>query len=261
MTEDYLNRFGGIGRLYGVAALEKFSKSHVMVIGLGGVGSWTVEALARSGVGKLALVDLDDLCITNVNRQIHAVSGTVGQPKASALAERVRLINPEAEVRVHQSFYTEQTSEKLLGNEPHAVVDAIDSLQPKCHLLASCRDLKIPVISSGGAGGRTDATKVQLDDLSRTHGDALFNSVRRKLREAYHFPRKDQKSNKFRIPAVFSPEQPKFPTCDGGTSIHRPESLRGGIKCDAGYGAATHLTATFGNLMAGWILTRLAEEI
>ena len=258
VTDDFLSRFGGIARLYGMAALEKFSRSHVMVVGLGGVGSWTVEALARSGVGKISLVDFDDLCITNTNRQIHATTETVGRSKADALAARVLQINPDAQAVVHQCFYTEKNSADLLADTPHAVVDAIDSVRQKCHLLATCKERGIPVIASGGAGGRTDATKIQIDDLSRTHGDALLLAVRRKLRDEYRFPKADQKkSPKFKIAAVFSPEQPRFPTCDGDTTTVRPSEMVPGIKCDAGYGAATHLTATFGNLMAGWILDRL----
>ena len=257
MTEDYLNRFGGIARLYGMAELEKFSNSHVMVIGLGGVGSWTVEALARSGVGKFTLVDLDDLCITNTNRQIHATNKTIGKAKAKALADRVHLINPEARCVIEQCFYSEKNSVELLSRNPDAIVDAIDSVPQKCHLLASCRDLAIPVIASGGAGGRIDASQILIDDLAKTHGDSLLLSVRRRLRTNYRFPQRHKKSYKFKIPAVFSPEQPKFPTCDGKTSIARPADMDGGIKCDSGYGAVTHITATFGNLMAGWILDQL----
>ncbi|YCM45136.1 tRNA threonylcarbamoyladenosine dehydratase [Verrucomicrobiaceae bacterium 227] len=261
VTDDYLNRFGGIARLYGIAALEKFSESHVMIVGLGGVGSWTVEALARSGVGKLSLVDLDDLCVTNTNRQIHATTATIGHSKATALADRVALINPDAEVVVQQSFYTREKSEALLTPPPHAVVDAIDSVRQKCHLIATCRALKIPVIVSGGAGGRIDATKIQIDDLAKTHGDALLLAVRRTLRDDYRFPKSEnKKTRKFRIPAVFSSEQPRFPTCEGDTTTTRPETIVPGIKCDAGYGAATHLTATFGNIMAGWILDQLVAR-
>ena len=261
VTNDYLNRFGGIARLYGMAALDKFSKSHVMVVGLGGVGSWTIESLARSGVGKLSLVDLDDLCVTNTNRQIHATTQTIGQSKANALAQRVALINPEAEVVTHQSFFTEANAGVLLADPPDALVDAIDSVRAKCHLLATCKGLGIPVIASGGAGGRSDATKIQIDDLSKTHGDALLLAVRRKLRDEYGFPKASQtKSPKFKIAAVFSPEQPRFPTCDGDTTTVRPDNILPGIKCDAGYGAVTHLTATFGNLMAGWILDQLAAR-
>ena len=166
MTEDYLNRFGGIARLYGIASLERFSKAHVMVIGLGGVGSWTIEALARSGVGQFTLVDLDDLCLTNTNRQIHATTDTIGRSKATVLAKRILQINPEARCSVEQTFYSEKNSEVLLSTTPDAVVDAIDSVRAKCHLLATCHEKNIPIITSGGAGGRIDA--YQFDDLSRT---------------------------------------------------------------------------------------------
>jgi len=235
VTEDYLNRFGGIARLYGLPALEKFHHSHVMIIGLGGVGSWAVEALARSGVGTFTL-----------------------------LAQRIHTINPEATCHVEQRFYTEASSVELLTNEPDLVLDAIDSVRQKCHLLATCREQNIPVIASGGAGGRFDASQIQIADLSQTHGDALLNSVRKGLRSDYRFPKvandKKKKPPKFKIPAVFSPEQPKFPTCDGTTSTTRPAEMSGGIKCDSGFGAVTHITATFGNLMAGWALDQLAAK-
>ena len=257
VTEDYLNRFGGIARLYGIASLERFSKAHVMVVGLGGVGSWAIEALARSGVGQFTLVDLDDLCLTNTNRQIHATTDTIGQSKSVVLAKRILQINPDVRCAVEQTFYSEKNSEDLLSTAPGAVVDAIDSVRAKCHLLASCHEQNIPIITSGGAGGRIDASQIQLDDLSRTFGDALLLSVRKRLRSEYGFPKAQKKTPKFNIPAVFSPESPIFPTCDGNTSTTRPKEMPGGIKCDAGYGAATHLTATFGNLLAGWILSKL----
>lgn len=261
MTDNYLRRFGGIARLYGLPALAKFAESHVMIIGLGGVGSWAAEALARSGIGRFTLVDLDDLCLTNTNRQIHALSGTIGQSKAKVLAERVSAINPEARCSVKASFYTEKTSDDLLACQPDLVVDAIDSVRPKCHLLATCHSRRVPVIACGGAGGRIDPTRIQIDDLSRTHGDALLLSVRRRLRSDYHFPRvgdSKKKPPKFRIPAVFSPEPPRFPSCDGGITLERPADLPGTIKCDSGYGASTHVTATFGNHLAGWVLGCLA---
>jgi len=260
VTDDFLTRFGGIARLYGISALEKFYHSHVMIIGLGGVGSWVVEALARSGVGTFSLVDLDDVCQTNVNRHIHALTHTVGQSKTTALTERVRAINPEATLIEHHCFYGEENANAILTEKkPNLVIDAIDSSRSKIHLLATCRDLGIPVITSGAAGGKIDASKVQIDDLSRVHGDSLLNGVRRQLRGRYRFPQATKKGGKFGIPAVFSPEERLFAQCDGSTSTDRPENHTGGIRCDAGYGAATHLTATFGNLAAGWALQQLAE--
>lgn len=263
MTDDYLRRFGGIARLYGLSSLEKFSRSHVMIVGLGGVGSWIVEALARSGIGRFTLVDLDDLCLTNTNRQIHALSGTIGRSKAAVLAERVHAINPEATCTVEASFYTERNSDGLLACLPDLVVDAIDSVRPKCHLLATCHARKLPVIACGGAGGRIDPARIGTDDLSRTHGDALLLSVRKRLRSDYRFPKASdskKKSPKFGIPAVFSPEPPRFPSCDGGITTERPADLPGTIKCDSGYGASTPVTATFGNHLAAWVLQELSAS-
>ncbi|MDB4284397.1 tRNA threonylcarbamoyladenosine dehydratase [Akkermansiaceae bacterium] len=177
VTDEFLNRFGGIARLYGMPALEKFSQSHVMVIGLGGVGSWATEALARSGVGKLSLVDLDDLCWSNINRQIHALSETVGQQKSSALATRVLAINPEINVIEHSYFYSEKTADGLLEDQPDLIIDAFDTSKAKIHLIATCRDREIPVITSGAAGGRLDPTRVVIDDLSRAHGDSASSAV------------------------------------------------------------------------------------
>ena len=260
MTDDYLNRFAGIGRLYGQAALKKFSASHAMIIGLGGVGSWVAEALARSGVGKFSLVDLDDLCVTNINRQIHATTETIGKSKASVLADRLLAINPEAEIIIRQTFYSERTSDYILLQEkPDLVLDAIDSSRSKVHLLTTCRDHESPVITSGGAGGRRDASRVKVDDLSRAHGDSLLSGIRRQLRTRYRFPAAKKKGGRFNIPAVFSPEERLYPQCDGSTSNQKPEDLKGGLKCDAGFGAATHVTATFGNLMAGVALDKLAS--
>lgn len=261
MTDQYLDRFGGIARLYGLPALERFSQSHLTIIGLGGVGSWVGEALCRSGIGQLTLVDLDDLCITNTNRQIHATTESIGQSKTQALAHRLKSINPEILLSSHETFYTENSAQDLLlENRPAVVIDAIDSVRQKCHLLAFCRDHQIPVITSGGAGGRIDATQIQLADLSRTFGDGLLLSVRRRLRSEYHFPKAEKKARKFEIPAVFSPEQPRFPSCDGGITSERPKEMHGSIKCNSGYGAATHLTATFANFIVGWTLNHLATS-
>lgn len=262
MTPDFLARFSGIARLYGMPSLERFSQSSVMVVGLGGVGSWSVEALARSGIGRLILVDLDDLCLTNTNRQIHALAQTIGHGKAAALARRAREINPEIEITEHQTFYTEKNGLTLLSDpRPDFVIDAIDAVRPKTHLLATCHQLKIPTITSGAAGGRIDPTQIRLDDLSKSHNDALLAAVRRNLRSDYGFPKAEKKVRKFGIEAIFSPEQPKFPQCDGSASTERPENMATGLKCDSGYGAVTHLTATFGNLAAARALDSLAANL
>lgn len=260
MTESFLNRFSGVGRLYGLEALTNFQQAHIAIIGIGGVGSWAAEALARSGIGHLTLVDLDDLCVTNTNRQIHATASNTGKSKALVMAERLREINPEIEVTVRQEFFTEANAKEILSESYHAVVDAIDSMRPKCDLLSTCRRMGIPVFTSGGAGGRSDLSKIEVADLSRTHGCALLLQVRRNLRNHYQFPAGRKKIPKFGITAVFSSEQPLYPTADGCTSHQRPEAMPAGLRCDAGYGTVTHITATFGLALAGEILKSLAQK-
>ncbi|GAA5484042.1 tRNA threonylcarbamoyladenosine dehydratase [Haloferula sargassicola] len=253
------DRLSGIIRLYGRDAFEKFLSSTVLVAGIGGVGSWVAESLARSGIGHLILVDPDDLCVTNTNRQIHALDGNFGRAKVDAMADRLRAIHPEIRITPVASFYSERTSDEILGLGPDAVVDAIDSLRAKCHLLAACRQRQLPTITSGAAGGRTDPTRLRVDDLSRSGRDALLASVRRKLRDEHGFPPAASKGDPepFGIQAVFSDERPVYPTCEGGTSHERPANLPGAIGCDAGYGSCTQVTAAFGLVCASRILDLL----
>src|SRR6185503_3851574 len=152
--DNFEARFSGVARLIGVAGLERLRRAHVCVIGLGGVGSWTVEALARSGVGALTLVDLDDVCISNVNRQLHAVTGEFGKPKVLVMAERVCLIQPDCKINARQALFTKGTAEEILATHYDGVVDAIDSPSVKALLIACCREHKIPIVTTGGAGGR-----------------------------------------------------------------------------------------------------------
>src|SRR5690242_17209179 len=190
--DPYERRFGGVGRLYGAAALERLRRAHVCVVGLGGVGSWAVEALARSGIGQLTLVDLDDVCISNVNRQIHALEGELGQPKVEAMTRRVKAINPDCLVRPVHSFFLKSNAEGLFQTRFDAVVDAIDSPSLKGLLIATCKERGIPVVVAGGAGGRQDPTAIEVIDLAFSSGDRLLQEVRRKLRRVYGFPRGDR---------------------------------------------------------------------
>ena len=251
-------RFGGIARLYGNTALERFAKAHVAIVGIGGIGSWAAESLARSGVGSLTLVDLDELCLTNTNRQIHALHDTVGRAKVDVMAERIHAINPDAEVDARPAFFTEKNAEAFLTENFDAVIDAIDTMRPKCLLLASCHQRGTPVVTCGGAGGRRDPTRIQRGDLSETGGDAMLLQVRRNLRSEYGFPKGESRVRPFGIPAVFSTERPVYPQCDGEVSHHRPEALEAGIRCDAGFGTATHITATFGLFAAATVLDQLS---
>ncbi|MCH7227280.1 ThiF family adenylyltransferase [Haloferula sp. A504] len=261
MSDAYLSRFSGIARLYGEAALHRFRTAHVAVVGLGGVGSWAAESLVRSGIGRLTLMDADDLCVTNTNRQLHAVEGNIGRQKTSTLAERLRTINPGVELEEIHAFYSPSTAGDFFSTPPDAVVDAIDALRAKCHLLAGCHARNVLVVASGAAGGRRDATCIRIADLAQTSRDPLLAAVRKRLRTEFGFPKAPERGAvpDFGIDAVFSDEPPVFPTCDGGISSERPEDLPGSIGCDAGYGSVTHVTATFGLAAAGRILERLAS--
>ena len=255
LSTAYLERFGGIGRLYGEAALQQFQKAHVAIVGIGGVGSWVAEALARSGVGTLTLVDLDDICLTNTNRQIHAMEGTIGKAKIRVMAERLTAINPEIVVHEQHLFYGESTQEAFFATHYSAIVDAIDSVRQKAHLLAGARERNIPIVTVGGAGGRTDASLIKVADLSVSRGDRLLMLTRKTLRQKYRFPRTGK--GKFKIPCVYSDELPKFPWEDGTVCETKPEDSRGGLNCDAGLGSATHVTASMGFFAAGLVLEKL----
>ena len=253
-------RFGGIARLYGQAALERFLKSRVAVIGIGGVGSWAVESLARSGIGHITLVDLDEICLTNVNRQLHAMDGQIGRQKADAMADRARAIHPACDVRILHTFFTERNAGEILDLGFDAVLDAIDSVKHKALLLAECHRRGIPVITCGGAGGRRDPTRIRVTDLAYSGKDALLHQLRRTLRNEYGFPKTPMNSNPapLGIDAIFTDEPPLFPQRDGSVSCERPEGSNLRLSCESGYGTATHVTATFGLIAAGRVLEKLA---
>ncbi len=248
-------RFGGIGRLYGAAALERFREANICIVGIGGVGSWIVEALARSGIGKLTLVDLDDICESNINRQIHALDGLIGTSKIETMAERCRSINPECEVTTLHTFLTAKNVDEILEPNFDYVIDAIDSTNHKVAIIASCKERGTPVLTIGGAGGRIDPTQIEICDLSRSINDQLLKRVRKQLRQQHGFPR--QKRRKFHIDCVFSPEEPMYPeSCDIEEEDSSPKSVR--LDCSSGFGAATHLTGTFGFYAASHILKELS---
>src|ERR1700761_1117523 len=185
---DFETRFGGIARLYGRDGLTRLCAAHVCVVGIGGVGTWTAEALARSGIGAITLVDLDEVCVSNINRQLHALTDTVGRAKVEVMAERIRTINPDCRVHQEQRFFNEQTAAELLTPKFDFAVDAIDSVANKILLLAECRRRNLPVIACGGAGGRRDGTTVRLADLAKVTHDRLLAEVRKKLRKEFGLP-------------------------------------------------------------------------
>jgi tRNA threonylcarbamoyladenosine dehydratase len=260
-VSDFEFRFGGIARLFGADALARLRAAHVGVVGIGGVGSWAVEALARSGVGKLTLVDLDEVCVSNVNRQLHALNADVGRAKVEVMAERVRSINPECDAQSAMQFFTAETANALLSARYDFVIDAIDSLTNKCLLIARCRDAGIPVITCGGAGGRRDPAQVRVADLALTTHDRLLQKVREKLRQDFGFPRGEKQ---FRVPAVFSPEPQHFPAGDGTVCEQRPTKAGGGslkLTCESGFGTATFVTGTFGFVAAAHVVQSIAAAV
>ena len=255
-------RFSGVARLYGTDSLDRFLTSRVAVIGIGGVGSWTVEALARSGIGRLTLVDLDEICISNVNRQLHAMDGQIGRLKTAAMAERARAIHPSCEVESVDAFFREENADEILGRGFDVVVDAIDSVRHKALLLARCRARAIPVVTCGGAGGRRDPTRIRRADLAETSHDPLLLAVRRSLRSHHGFPKSNdgKRSQSFDIPAVFSDEPRCFPQCDGSVASSREAGSDLRLNCESGYGTSSPVTATFGLAAAAAALDLLATQ-
>jgi tRNA threonylcarbamoyladenosine dehydratase len=259
LSENTRDRFGGIARLYGSHALQKFIEARVVVVGIGGVGSWTVEALARSGIGRIRMVDFDEICLTNVNRQLHAMDGQIGRQKTAAMADRVRAINPACELEIIEGFFTERSVEEVLGGEISGVIDAIDTMKHKALLVAECKRRGLPVVTCGGAGGRRDATRIAVRDLAFTGKDALLHGLRKNLRLHHGFPvvPMSSKPQPMAITAVFSDEPPTYPSCDGEVSSKKPEDTNLRLNCATGYGTASHVTASFGMIAAGAMLDLL----
>lgn len=252
---DFARRFGGIARLYGERALERFRAAHVCVIGVGGVGSWVVEALARSAVGRLTLIDLDNVAESNINRQIQALTATVGMPKIEALKQRIAQINPFCEVSLVEDFIDPDNIPALVAGQGFDyVVDAIDSVKPKAALIAWCSANKMPLVVVGGAGGQIDPTRVEIRDLARTEQEPLLKKVRKILRAQYGFARGEKQ--KYHIDAVFSMEPLRYPDAGGACAVEADGIT--GLNC-AGFGSSMVVTATFGMVTAGQVLRRLAE--
>ena len=238
---DSERRFGGIARLYGQQALERFAEAHVCVLGIGGVGSWAAEALARSGIGHITLVDLDHVAESNINRQGHALDSTLGKAKVSVMAGRIRDINPQCTVTEVEEFLTVENLETLLARPFDYIIDCIDGFRTKARLIAWCRSNKRRVITVGGAGGQTDPTRIRVADLSRTEHDALFSKTRKLLRQNYGFP--ENLKRRFDIPCVYSLEQPMFPAGNGSISPKKPSANSvGGLTCGGGLGSSVTVT-------------------
>ncbi len=250
-------RFAGIDRLYGAGTLAILARAHVCVIGIGGVGSWAAEALARSGVGRLTLIDADEVCISNTNRQVIALDGQYGRAKVDAMAERLRAINPRIEVQPIADFLTPSNCAELLGRGYDYVLDACDAFRVKVEAIYWCRRNKLPVLTIGAAGGRTDPRLIRVRDLAKTEKDLLLAMVRRHLRDEYGWTRNPDRY--FGVAAVFTTEQPRYPQADGSTACIKPQDMQDAARldCAGGFGAAMHLTAGFAMVAVAELIPRL----
>ncbi|MDP7591291.1 MAG: tRNA cyclic N6-threonylcarbamoyladenosine(37) synthase TcdA [Litorilituus sp.] len=265
---DYSLRFGGIARLYGQHGATLLQHAHFCVIGIGGVGSWAAEALARNGVGHITLIDLDDICITNTNRQIHALVETIGLSKVEVMANRIMQINPECNVTIIEDFVTRDNLSELMQANYDYVIDAIDAVDIKTRLIAYCKRNKQPIITIGGAGGQVDPSKIAITDLSKTYQDPLLAKVKNQLRREFNFPRADIKKaskRKFAIDAVFSTEQLRYPNEVGDVCLAKPDATEGSnsamrLDCSGGFGATTHVTATFAFFAVGRAIDKLLKK-
>lgn len=254
---DYAEKFGSLARVYGEAALAQIHDSHICVVGLGGVGSWAVEALARSGVGQLTLVDGDTISRSNINRQIHSLESTLGRLKTEVMRERVLDIHPECQVHIINSYIDDDnlrpTLEREQNGRPYAgVIDAIDSIKYKAAMIYCCKRNKIPIVTTGGAGGLSDSTLVEVKDLAKTWNDSLAASVRSRLRFKYGYSR--NLTRNFDIPCVFSSEQQRYPDANGEPGYRKPGVSGLSLDCSSGYGSSVMVTASFGFAAASCVL-------
>ncbi|EOS95975.1 tRNA cyclic N6-threonylcarbamoyladenosine(37) synthase TcdA [Erwinia tracheiphila] len=259
LSDAWLQRFGGTARLYGQPALKLFAQAHICVVGIGGVGSWAAEALARTGIGAITLIDMDDVCVTNTNRQIHALKETVGQSKTEVMAQRILAINPECSVTCVDDFITTQNTAELINHSFTYVIDAIDSVRPKAALLAFCRRNKIPLVTTGGAGGQIDPTQIEVADLAKTIQDPLAAKLRERLKQDFNVVKNSK--GKLGIDCVFSTEALMYPQTDGSVCASR-STAEGSMRmdCASGFGAATMVTATFGFFAVSHVLKKMMAK-
>ncbi|MDI1362096.1 tRNA threonylcarbamoyladenosine dehydratase [Methylotenera sp.] len=257
-TIDTARRFGGVSRLYGVDSLAKLQAMHLCVIGIGGVGSWAAEAVARNAVGTITLIDLDNIAESNVNRQLHAVEGVFGKAKVTAMAERIRLINPAAVVHEVEDFVTTENANEILNCNFHGIIDCIDDAKAKAAIAAFCQQKNIPLVMTGAAGGRLDASRIKQADLSQVSHDKLLAKVRNLLRREYGFAKADtgkNKPSKLGIQCIYSDEEVIMPdrVCE------KNDAAITGLNC-AGYGSSVCVTAPFGFAAAGLLIRDLLKS-
>lgn len=256
-------RFDRAARLFSEGGMARLSRAHVLIIGVGGVGSFAAESLARSGLGALTLVDFDSVCITNSNRQLHAMRGTIGRSKVEVMAERLKLIHPTGRTRALQEIYSKSTADALLREPYDFVIDAIDAVSAKVHLIATCIEREIPLVSAMGAAARMDPTQVRVADLMETYSDPLAAMVRKRLRQEYGLTR--NKGEIVGVRTVFSvepPTPPSVPSYDHGEGFRCvcPGGKEGRADCDNRQridGTASFVTGTFGLTAASVVVRAL----
>lgn len=248
-TANTAMRFSGLSRLYGSSGVTKLQNANMAVVGIGGVGSWSAEALARTAVGNITLIDLDDIALSNVNRQLHALSSTIEASKVDVMKQRILDINPECNVTTIEDFVTTETLEEYITTSFDVVIDAVDSIKAKAAMIAFCKRNKIKIITVGGAGGQLDPLKITCNDLAKTIQDPLAARLRSELRRFYHFS-KNPKRN-FGVECVYSTEQLRYPQSDGSVSFEKSQQQGAGkMDCATGFGAFVGVTATFGFVAA-----------
>ena len=255
-------RFGSLGRVYGDETVQKLHNAHVCIVGLGGVGSWVAEALARSGVGKLTIIDGDDISRSNVNRQCHALESTIGQMKARVMKQRILDINPECECISYEQYINNDNVAELLRPNPEqkfdCIVDAIDRIKYKALMMDYCKKHKLKVVATGGAGGLIDPTQIEIKDLTRTWNDPLASAVRLALRQVHHFSRNLKRN--FGLPCVYSTEQQRYPDKDGNVGYKKPGVSGLSLDCALGYGSVVVVTATFGFIAASKVIEIISKK-
>jgi len=253
-------RFGGIERLYGLEVFRAFKSTHACIIGIGGVGSWVAEGLARSGIGEITLIDMDDICVTNINRQIQALTSNVGELKTEVMAARLKDINPDIIVHIEDCFLTRENTRELIAEKYDTIFDAIDSVKPKAQLIWHCKRNKIPLLCAGGAGGLTDPSQIEITDLARTFNDALSSKTRSWLRREYNYSTNPKR--KLDVDFVYSKEQTHYPKADGSVCKSKSE-MDGSVKldCSSGFGSSTAVTASFAMFAVAHMLNKIAKRV
>lgn len=246
---SYQQRFSGLARLYSQQGLNKLEKAHVCVIGIGGVGSWVAEALARSGINQITLIDLDDVSISNINRQIHALDSTLNESKIEVMAQRIMDINPQCKTHLIEDFITPDNVHEHLSDYFDVVIDAADSVKAKAAIIAHCKRRKQKVICVGGAGGQRDPLQITKGDLAKTIQDPLLAKVRSQLRRFHNFSQNPKRN--FGVECIYSSEQLTYPTASGGVSQQKQNSQGANkMDCSTGFGAFVGVTASFGMIAA-----------